>query len=73
MEDTVAVGGFMFLTLALMFGGRRRRSFVEASHKAAGFIVAIFCLTAIAVFIMGSISHFLGLAQTNSLSSVWNR
>jgi hypothetical protein len=64
MFDAAALSGFMFFTLALMFGGRRRRSFAEASHTAAGFTVGILCLAALLVFITGSIAHFLGLSQT---------
>ena len=65
MSDAAALSGFIFLTLALMFGGRKRRSFAEASHRAAAFIVCILCLAALLVFITGSISHLFGLAATN--------
>ncbi len=65
MIETAALSGFVFLTLALMFGGRKRRSFAEASHAAAGFTIGVLCLAALLVFITGSISNFLGLAQKN--------
>jgi site-specific recombinase len=65
MSDTAALSGFIFLTLVLMFGGRKRRSFAEASHKAAALIVGILCMAALLVFITGSISHLFGLAATN--------
>ena len=65
MSGAAALSGFILLTLALMFGGRKQRSFAEASHTAAAFLVGILCLAALLVFITGSISHLFGLAATN--------
>jgi hypothetical protein len=65
VSDAAALSGFIFLTLALMFGGRKQRSFAEASQTAAAFVVGILCLAALVVFITGSISHLVGLAATN--------
>jgi uncharacterized iron-regulated membrane protein len=65
MIDTAALAGFIFLIVALMFGGKRRRSFAEATHTAAGLTVGTLCLAALLTFLTGSISHLLGLSQTN--------
>ena len=65
MSDAFALSGFTFLTLALMFGGRKRRSFAEASHTAAACVVGVLCVAALLIFISGSISHLFGLEPTN--------
>ena len=65
MLYAVIPSAFVFLTLALMFGCRRRRSFADASHKAAACIICVLCLAALAVFINGSIAHLFRLSQTN--------
>ena len=38
---------FVLLTAILMFGGRKRRSLDEASHKAAGIIVTLLLICSI--------------------------
>jgi hypothetical protein len=68
MTDTILIGGYGFLTLALMFGGRRRRSFIEASHTAAALVVGTLCLVALLLFVAGSVRHLVG-AQNNALAA----
>lgn len=71
MSEAAPLSGFIFLTLVIMFGGRKRRSFAEATHAAAAFIVGILCLMALAVFITGSISHLFGLAARNRVATTY--
>ena len=71
MSEAAPLYGFIFLTLVIMFGGRKRRSFAEASHAAAAFVIGSLCLMALAVFITGSISHLFGLAATNRGASTF--
>jgi hypothetical protein len=67
MAETIVIGGYGFLTLALMFGGRNRRSFTDASHTAAALVVGTLCLAALMFFIAGSVSRFVG-AQNNNIA-----
>lgn len=59
MNLTVPVAGYFLTVLILMFGGRKRRSFAHANYTAAGVIVTILCLGAIAWFLSVVISNFL--------------
>jgi hypothetical protein len=65
MIDTVVIGGYCFLTLTLMFGCKRRRSFAEASHTAAAFVVVSLCLVALTLFVAGSICHLAGAQHSD--------
>jgi hypothetical protein len=58
--DTFVISAYCLLTLMLMFGGRQRRTFAEASHTAAALIVGTLCLAAFVFFVAGSFSHFIG-------------
>jgi hypothetical protein len=46
-EVAVVPAAFALLTAIFMFGGRNTRPFNEASHKAAGVLVAFFLISAI--------------------------
>jgi len=65
MTETGALAGYFFFTLALMFGGRKRRSFNEASRTAAAFVIGILCLAALTLLIAGSINHLVGVPQAS--------
>jgi uncharacterized iron-regulated membrane protein len=71
MSNAAPLSGFIFLTLVLMFGGRKRRSFAEASHRAAGFILGVLWLAALVLFITGSICNLFGLAPTNHIAPTY--
>jgi ABC-type cobalamin transport system permease subunit len=66
MNETGALAGYVFFTLALMFGGRRRRSFNEASRMTAAFTLGILCLAALTLFIAGSIDHIVDFVQARN-------
>jgi hypothetical protein len=66
MTNTAVLGGFAFLTLVLMFGGRKRRTFAEASHKAAALIMGSLGVIALIVLLTGTLSHVLGFARADN-------
>lgn len=66
MTNTAVLAGFAFLTLVLMFGGRKRRTFAEASHKAAALIMGALGVIVLVVFLTGTLSHVLGFARADS-------
>lgn len=71
MPDAVIPSAFVFLTLALMFGGRRQRSFADASRKAAACILGVLWFMALAFFITGSVAHLFHLSPTNYQSHTY--
>jgi hypothetical protein len=46
-EVAILPAAFGLLTAMFMFGGRTKRPFAEASHNAAGVLVALFLLSAL--------------------------
>lgn len=46
-EVAVVPAAFALLTAMFMFGGRTKRPLAEASHTAAGVLVAVFLLSAL--------------------------
>lgn len=59
MNLTVPMTGYALTILIIMFGGKKRRSFVQASHAAAGMAIALLCLGAIAWFLSIVISRLI--------------
>ena len=57
MNLAIPVAGYFLAVLIIMFGGRKRRSFANANHAAAGMTIALFCLGAIAWLLIVIISH----------------
>jgi hypothetical protein len=51
MNLAVPFAGYFLMVLIFMYGGRRRRSFGEASQVAAGTIITLLCLGAILWFL----------------------
>jgi hypothetical protein len=47
MNLAVPLAGYALTVLIIMFGGRRRRSFNQASQAAAGLTVLLLCIGAI--------------------------
>jgi bacteriorhodopsin len=47
MNLAVPLAGYFLTVLILMFGGRKRRSFTQASHAAAGITVTLLSVGAI--------------------------
>lgn len=51
----VVPAAFALLTAIFMFGGRRIQTFDDASHRAAGVLVAFFLIGAIILIVYASI------------------
>jgi hypothetical protein len=62
MNLTVPLAGYMLAVLILMFGGRRRRSFSQASQAAAGLTVMLLSIGAILWLVCMVVAH---LAHAN--------
>lgn len=57
MNLTVPLAGYLLAVLILMFGGRRRRSFSQASQAAAGLTVMLLGIGAILWLVCMVVSH----------------
>lgn len=57
MDYATPLGGYLLLTLVIMFGGRKRRTFAQASHAAAGMLIGLLCLASLLLFASGAIYH----------------
>jgi hypothetical protein len=57
MDYATPLAGYLLLTFMIMFGGRKRRTFVQASHAAAGMLVGTFFLVSLLWFVSGALSH----------------
>jgi predicted CDP-diglyceride synthetase/phosphatidate cytidylyltransferase len=51
MIYSVPVAGYLLVILIIMFGGRKRRTFRQASHATAGSVLTLFYLSAILWFL----------------------
>ena len=61
MNLAVPVAGYFLTVLIIMFGGRKRRSFVHANYTAATMTITILCLGAIAWLMIAVIFRFLNV------------
>jgi len=57
MNLSVPVAGYFLMVLIIMFGGRKRRSFTQASHAAAGITITLLSLGAILWLLSAVISQ----------------
>jgi hypothetical protein len=51
MNLSVPLAGYFLMVFIIMFGGRRRRSFAQASQAAAGLVITLLCIGAILWFL----------------------
>lgn len=63
MNLSVPFAGYFLMVLIIMFGGRKRRSFTQASHAAAGITISVLCVGAILWFLAAVISQMLSAQQ----------
>jgi hypothetical protein len=54
MNLSVPFAGYFLMVLIIMFGGRRRRSFTQASQAAAGITISLLCVGAI-LWLLGAV------------------
>jgi hypothetical protein len=54
MNLSVPFAGYFLMVLIIMFGGRKRRSFTQASQAAAGITVSLLCIGAI-LWLLGAV------------------
>ena len=59
MNLGVPLAGYFLVVLIIMFGGRRRRSFTQASQAAAGITITLLCIGAIVWFLCAVVSHLI--------------
>ena len=59
MNLGVPLAGYFLVVLIIMFGGRRRRSFTQASQAAAGITITLLCIGAIVWFLGAVVSHLI--------------
>jgi hypothetical protein len=57
MDYVTPLAGYLLTVLVIMFGGRKRRTFGQASYAAAAMLVGTLCLASLLWFISGAISH----------------
>jgi hypothetical protein len=57
MDLSVPFAGYFLMVLIIMFGGRKKRSFTQASQAAAGITVTLLCTGAILWFLSAVISQ----------------
>jgi len=57
MNLSVPVAGYFLMVFIIMFGGRKRRSFTQASHAAAGITITLLSLGAILWLLSAVISQ----------------
>ena len=57
MNLSVPFAGYFLMVLIIMFGGRKKRSFTQASQAAAGITVTLLCMGAILWFLSAVISQ----------------
>lgn len=51
MDYTTPLAGYLLLVGVIMFGGRQRRTFAQASHAAAGTVVGLLFLVSLFWFL----------------------
>jgi predicted small integral membrane protein len=51
MSYSVPLGGYALVVLIIMFGGRKRRTFNQATQAAAGVVITLLSLSAILWFV----------------------
>ncbi|HET9788016.1 MAG TPA: hypothetical protein VFP47_12810 [Pyrinomonadaceae bacterium] len=59
MNFTVPLAGYFLAVLIIMFGGRKRRSFMHASQTAAGIVITLLSIGAIVWFVGTIISQII--------------
>jgi hypothetical protein len=57
MDYATPLAGYLLLTLVIMFGGRKRRTFTHASHTAAATLIGTLCLASLLWFFSNAIYH----------------
>jgi len=57
MDNSAPLAGYLLIVLVIMFGGRKRRTFTQASHAAAAMTIGMLCLASLLWFISGAIYH----------------
>lgn len=57
MDYATPLAGYLLLTLVIMFGGRKRRTFTHASHTAAGMLIGTLCIASLLWFFSNAIYH----------------
>lgn len=57
MDYATPLAGYLLLTLVIMFGGKKRRTFDQASHAAAGMLIGLLCLASLLLFASGALYH----------------
>ena len=57
MDYATPLAGYLLLTFMIMFGGRKRRTFAQASQAAAGMLVGTLFLLSLLWFASGAIYH----------------
>ena len=57
MDYATPLAGYLLLTLVIMFGGRKRRTFTHASHTAAGMLIGTLCIASLLWFVSNAIYH----------------
>jgi len=59
MNYSVPLAGYFLMVFIIMFGGRRRRTFTDASQLAAGMIITLLFVGAIVWFMSLTISQLM--------------
>ena len=57
MDYTTPLAGYLLLVGVIMFGGRHRRTFAQASHAAAGTVVGLLLLVSLLWFVICACVH----------------
>jgi hypothetical protein len=57
MNLAIPLAGYFLAVLIIMFGGRTRRSFIQASQTAAGITITLLCIGAILWFLCVVVSQ----------------
>ena len=60
MTYAVPFAGYLLMVLIIMFGGKKRRPFSQASHTAAGVTITVLFLGAILWFVSAAIWQIVG-------------
>ncbi len=63
MNLSIPMAGYFLMVLIIMFGGRKRRTFAQASQTAAGMTVTLLCIAAIVWFLGAVISQMINAKQ----------
>lgn len=59
MSYTLPLAGYGLMVLIIMFGGKKRRPFTQASQAAAGVVITLLSLGAILWFVTAVISQLI--------------